>query len=456
MMETNRREFLKTMAMVGAGVGISSQAVSNVLPKISERKGRSMVGFRAEPIEKIRVGLIGVGRRGPKAVPRLPRIPDVEIRAISDLFEDRVAKQIKVLKDMGQPAPTPYFGSENEWRKLCESKEIDLVYICTPWLWHAPMAVYAMQCGKHVAIEVPAAVTIEECWQLVDTAEQTQRHCMILENCCYGEYEMFALNLCRSGVLGELVHGEAAYIHDIRKNKMLEESENGNQGKWRLEWSKKHTGNPYPTHGLGPVCQYMDINYGDRFDYLTSISSNQVGLSLAAAEKYGKDSPQAKEKYLLGDMNISVIKTYKGRTIMVQHDTTSPRPYSRLNTISGTHGILCDFPLRVALEPASHKWLDDKQLEKLKSEYEHQAWKKHKDMATKIGGHGGMDFIMDYRLCHCLKLGLPLDISVYDTALWSSLVELSERSTLNKGMPVEVPDFTRGAWKNSKPMATEW
>lgn len=443
-----RRSFLK----VAAVAGLSVQAGCRSLSRFPMRKGACMAGFRAQPLEKVRIGLLGVGHRGSGAVKRLASVPGAEITAIGDLYEDRVAKQIQALTDKGKPAPRAYFGSKDAWRNLCESKDVDLVYICTPWLLHTPMAVYAMQCGKHAASEVPAAVTLEQCWQLVDTAEETQRHFMMLENCCYGANEMFALMLCRKGVLGNLVHGEAAYIHDLRDSKLKEEEKGGYQGQWRLEWSKQHTGNPYPTHGLGPICQYMDINRGDRFDFLTSVSSAQFGLSLAAAARYGKSSKQAKTTYKLGDMNTTLIRTYRGKTIMVQHDTTSPRPYSRINTISGTKGILSDYPLRVALEPKTHEWMSEKELAELKSKYTHPLWSASGETALKVGGHGGMDYLMDLRLCHCLQKGLPLDMDVYDAALWSSLVELTERSVLRNGAPVQVPDFTRGGWKTAEPL----
>ncbi len=443
-----RRRFLKAVASVGLSVSAGCRSLSG----IPLRKGRCMAGFRAPALEKVRVGLIGTGHRGSAAVSRLASLPGVEITALGDLYEDRVAKQLRVLTDMGKPAPRAYSGSADRWRSLCESKEVDLVYICTPWLLHTPMAVYAMQCGKHAATEVPAAVTLEQCWQLVDTAESTQRQFMMLENCCYGANEMLALMLCRKGVLGTLVHGEAAYIHDLRASKLREEAEGGYQRQWRLEWAKQHTGNPYPTHGLGPICQYMDINRGDRCDYLTSVSSAQFGLSLAAAERYGRGSAQAKTVYKLGDMNTTVIRTYRGKTIMLQHDTTSPRPYSRINTISGTKGILCDYPLRVALEPKAHAWMSETELEELKRSYAHPLWSAQGATARKAGGHGGMDYLMDLRLCHCLRQGLPLDMDVYDAALWSSIVELSERSALRNGAPVEVPDFTRGGWKTAEPL----
>ncbi len=450
-MNTTRRHFLKGAMLTGGSAGLCAHTGCSSLTGLYHRRSRSMSGFQAEPLERVRVGIVGVGQRGPGAVKRLSGIPGVEITAISDLLEERVARQAKALSEMGKPVPATYFGSPEEWRKLCESDAVDLVYICTPWLWHTPMAVYAMQCGKHAAVEVPAAMTIEQCWQLVDTAEETRRHCMMLENCCYGENEMFALMLCRKGILGDLVHGEAAYIHDLRFKMMADGKESGYQGQWRLNWAKQHTGNPYPTHGLGPVCQYMDINRGDRFEYVTSVSSAQFGLSLAA-ERADGTNPKGRLDYKLGDMNTSVIRTYRGRTIMLQHNTTSPRPYSRINLISGTKGILADYPLRVALEPKSHQWISDSELAELKARYTHPLWAESGDAAKRVGGHGGMDFLMDLRLCHCLQKGLPLDIDVYDSALWSSLVELSENSVLRNGASVKAPDFTRGAWKTSDPL----
>ncbi len=449
---TNRRRFLKTVVCAGGASAVLSQAGCRALDGFAVRTGRSMAGFRATPLTSVRVGLIGVGNRGSAAIKRLAMIPGVEIRAVGDLHESRVATQVNMLTTRGKPAPKAYYGSAEVWRKMCESQEIDLIYICTPWLWHTPMAIYAMQCGKHAVTEVPAAMTIEQCWQLVDTAEQTRRHCMMLENCCYGEDELFALNLCRKDVLGELVHGEAAYIHDLRDSNLKEADETGKRDQWRLQWAKQHTGNPYPTHGLGPVCQYMGINRGDRFDYLTSISSDQLGLTRAAAKKFGSNSHQAKTAYKLGDMNTTVIKTYRGRTIMVQHDTTSPRPYSRLNLISGTKGILAGYPLRVALDPQAHDWLDPQALTTLKTKYAHPLWTQNRETALKQGGHGGMDFLMDLRLMHCLQQGLPLDIDVYDSALWSSLVALTEQSVLRKGASVTCPDFTRGGWKTAEPL----
>jgi hypothetical protein len=448
----NRRVFLETLAKSGGCAAALALPGCASFARLNGLGQASMMGFRAAPLEKVRIGLIGLGNRGSGAVTRLAKVPGVELTALCDLYDDRVAKQQKVLTDGGKPLPKGYAGSPEAWRKLCESPDVDLVYICTPWLWHTPMCVHAMCCGKHAATEIPAAVTVEQCWQLVETAEATRRHCMVLENCCYGQNEMLALSLCRKGVLGDLVHGEGAYIHDLRVSKLREESEGGRQGRWRLEWSKQHTGNPYPCHGIGPICQYMSVNRGDRLDYVTSVSSATVGLPRAAAAKYGKASPEAKVAYKQGDMNTSIIRTRRGRTIMLQHDTTSPRPYSRINMISGTQGILADYPLRVALAPDTHAWMGDKELEALKAKYVHPLWDTSGATAAKVGGHGGMDFLMDLRLSHCLRNGLPLDIDVYDAALWSSIVELSERSVLREGESVKIPDFTRGGWETAEPL----
>ena len=449
-MQVDRRSFIKVAAMVGGAAGLSSSGGCATIRKWAPRTSdATMIGFRADPIPELRVGIIGVGNRGPGAVGRLSSIAGVEITGISDLFEDRVDKQVKRLKDKGQISPDRYFGGPQEWRALCESNKNDLVYIATPWLWHTPMAVYAMQCGKHVAIEVPAALTLDECWQLVETAEAKKKHCMMLENCCYGQNEMMMLNMCRQNVLGDLVHGEAAYIHDLRNSNL---SKTKYHERWRLKWAIEHTGNPYPTHGLGPVCQYMNINRGDRFDYLTSISSGEFGLTKKAKEMFGSDSPEVRTGFKLGDMNTTIVKTFRGRTIMIQHDTTSPRPYSRLNLISGTKGIVADYPLRAAFDPHAHGWLKEKELEEMQKKYMHPLWQKSGELAKKAGGHGGMDFLMDLRLTHCLQHGLPLDMNVYDAALWSSVVELSERSVKSKGDSVKVPDFTRGGWKTADPL----
>lgn len=445
MSRYDRRDFMKTLAGAGAALGVAGP---KGLGQERPRQAKSAAALTAPPMERVRVGLVGIGMRGNGAVNRLLKIEGVEIAAICDIIEERATRASKKVEDAGRPKPKCFVKGDYDFQRLCDETDLDLVYLCTPWRWHTPQAVYAMKTGKHAATEVPAAVTLDECWQLVETAEKAQKHCMMLENCCYGQSELLILNMCRQGVFGELTHGEAAYIHDLRGLKF---HEGGYQGMWRLEHSKKRDGNLYPTHGLGPVCQYMNINRGDRFDYLVSMSSAQRGLTAFAAKKYGEDHPRAKEAYALGDMNTSIIRTVNGRTVMVQHDTTSPRPYTRHNLISGTLGTFADYPPRIALEPKAHHW-DDEKLKECREKYAHPLWRQVGELAKRVGGHGGMDFIMDFRLIHCLCKGLPLDQDVYDAATWSAVAELSEISVVKRSRSVDFPDFTRGQWKTMKPL----
>ncbi len=310
---------------------------------------------------------------------------------------------------------------------------------------HTPIAVYAMEQGKHAVTEVPAALTIEECWQLVNTSERTRRHFMQLENCNYDFFELATLNMTRQGLLGEIVHAEGAYIHDLREHNF---NDNGYWEMWRLRHMENRNANLYPTHGFGPICHTMNIHRGDKMEYLVSLSSDQFGMTAYAKEVYGEDSDYAQREYKKGDMNTTLVKTHQGKSIMIQHDVTSPRPYSRIHLLSGTKGFVQKWPIRgIALEPDAHSFMSDSAMEALLVEYEHPITKEVGEMARKVGGHGGMDFTMDYRLIHCLRNGLPLDMDVYDAAEWSAIIELSEKSIENQSMSVKVPDFTRGAWK---------
>ncbi len=456
--KTNRRDFIRIAtagaAALGLGLkGIRGNALYSSGPIVPDRPEgqKSVVGLTCNPLEKVRIGVIGLGMRGMEAVSRLLWVEGVEIKAVCDVLPDRVLQARKNVTERGFPEPAGYSSGPEEWKKLCERDDIDLVYSCTPWYLHTPNAVYAMQNGKHAAIEVPAATTLEECWLLVDTAEKTQRHCMMLENCCYDFFELATLNMARNGIFGEIMHAECAYIHDLRWLKFDEVT--GYYNMWRLKYSMNHNGNLYPTHGLGPVAQIMGINRGDRMEYLTSTSTDQVGMSLYARNKFGENSPEYRQSYELGDMNTTLVRTAKGKTIMIQHDTTSPRPYSRIHLISGTGGIARKYPVeQIALEPEAHEWLVEEEYNKLMAKYEHPLIKKIGEMAREVGGHGGMDYIMDWRLVYCLRNGLPLDEDVYDAASWSSIVELSEISVRNKSQMIEVPDFTRGSWAGTKPL----
>jgi len=448
---TNRRDFIKAASV--AGIAAVTQGTGCRTVERTAGGGQSVMGLRSLALDEVRVGFIGVGHRGPSAVKRLSRIPKCKVVGICDVFEDRAARSAADVVAAGHSKPETYSGSEEAYKKLCERPDVNLIYVCTPWHFHVPMALYAMQSGKHVCCEVPIAMTVRDCWRLVEMAEKTRLHCMMLENCCYGEDELLALSLARNGLLGELVHGDCGYIHELRAGLT-----DGTYYKdYAFEYFKRHAGNSYPTHGLGPIAQYMGINRGDRFERLVSLSSGEFGLTSFIKEKFGEDDPRAQFPYKTGDMSSTIIRTAKGRTIMVQYGRYSPRPYSRINLISGTKGTLCSYPLRVALEPKWHEWLDDKALAELKAKYTHPLWRKVSDMGRKssdvsVHAHGGMDYIMEYRLCHCLLNGLPLDQDVYDGVTWSSLVELTERSVLKDGASVEVPDFTRGAWRTAQPL----
>lgn len=456
--KTNRREFIRLAATgvtaLGFGIkGSSEKAYGSLsVPRVPSGQ-KSVMGLRCEPLEKVRIGIIGLGMRGMDAVNRLLYVDGVEITAVCDILPERVAKAKKIVLDRGFAEPAGFTDDEDAWMDLCEREDVDLVYSCTPWHLHTPNAVVAMKNGKHAAVEVPAATTLEECWLLVDTAEQTQRHCMMLENCCYDFFELATLHMARKGVFGEIMHAECAYIHDLRGWKFDKNPDTGYADMWRLKYSINHNGNLYPTHGLGPVAQILGINRGDRMEYLTSMSTNQVGMTAYAREKFGENSAEALQTYTLGDMNTTLVRTVKGKTIMIQHDTTSPRPYSRIHLISGTKGFAQKWPVtQIALEPDAHKALDDAAFEKLMEQYEHPLARKVGEKAREVGGHGGMDFIMDWRLIDCLRKGEPLDQDVYDAAAWSSIVELSEISVRNKSNSIEVPDFTRGEWERTKPL----
>lgn len=409
-----------------------------------------MSGFAAPKLDIVRIGFVGLGMRGPGAVKRMTHIDGVEIVALCDVYDDRVEKCQKILDEQGLPRAKSYSGSIDSYKEMCQNPDIDLIYITTSWEYHTPIAVFAMENGKHVATEVPAAKTIEECWQLVETSEKTQKHCMMLENCCYDFFELLTLNMARQGYFGEIVHGEGAYIHNLRD---LNFSKTGYAEMWRLKENQHRNGNLYPTHGLGPICQVMNINRGDQMDYLTSMSSNDFQMAKMAKESAANDpffNEFATDGYR-GNMNTTTVRTHKGRTIMIQHDVTSTRPYSRIHLVSGTEGVASKWPSpeRIA---KGHEWLNEEEMKKLYDQYTPEIVDKVGEMAKQVGGHGGMDFMMDWRLIDCLRNGLPLDQDVYDAALWSAIAPLSEASVANRSNSIDVPDFTCGSWKTNTPV----
>ncbi|WP_113924278.1 Gfo/Idh/MocA family protein [Cognataquiflexum aquatile] len=455
-MNNNRRDFLRLagLGLVGSALPNFAQAETPEQVLFQSLRTHSqhfnMSGYAAPKLPTVRIGIVGLGQRGPGAVDRLSKIEGVEIKALCDLMPDRVDKMKKELEGT-KHKPEGYSGSAYAWKKMVDRQDLDLIYIATPWEWHTPMAVYAMEAGKHAAVEVPAARTLEECWQLVETSERTKKHCMQLENCCYDFFELMTLSMKRDGFFGEIIHTEGAYIHDLLWLNFMKTSDGGYQDMWRLKENYRN-GNLYTTHGLGPVCQIMDINRGDQMNYLTSLSSADFQMGAKANELAETDdffAPFAEKKFR-GNMNTTIIKTQKGRSIMIQHDVTSPRPYSRLHTVSGTKAYAQKYPDPKVAQ--GHSWMKAEEMKALEEKYTPEIVRKVGELAKQIGGHGGMDFMMDWRLIDCLRNGLPLDQDVYDAALWSAVSPLSEWSVAHRSNSIDVPDFTGGSWKSNKPV----
>lgn len=420
------------MTEIGSHAAEALACVATVPPP----QGATMRGVPFAARDAVRIGFIGVGGRGSGQLHELLAVEGARIVAISDPVPEHARRAGARVVEAGQPPPA----LEADWRALCARADLDLVYICSAWDDHVPQALHAMACGKHAAVEVPACTTLADCWRLVDASERTRRHCMILENCCYEYAEMLILNMIRAGRFGTLTHAEAAYIHDLRATLLANESE----GLWRREPHITRNGNLYPTHGLGPVARYLDIHTGDRFTRLVAMSSRQAALEEYRDAHLPAGDPKRREVYRCGDMNSALIQTARGRTILLQHDVVTPRPYSRINLVQGTRGAFCDFPPRIFLDGQGHDW---QPLDAFKAQYEHPVWKEQGELARKLGGHGGMDFIMNYRLIQCFRQGLAPELDVYDAAAWSAPGPLSEISVAWDGLSLPFPDFTRGRWE---------
>jgi hypothetical protein len=435
----NRRDFFTTTA--GAVVASAAVPLANA-PEAQRKDGP----FAAPPIELVRIGYVGVGGMGSAHVRNLLKVPGCRVAAVCDINPERTAWAAKAIVDAGHPAPAVYDRGPRDFERLCAEADVDLVYNATPWEWHVPICLAAMKNGKHAAVEVPAAMSVDDCWALVESAEKHAKHCVMMENCNYGRMEMLAFHLVRTGLFGEIVHAEGGYLHDLRDIKFSKQGE----GLWRRAWSSKLNGNLYPTHGLGPVANCMDINRGDRFDYLVSMSGPSRGLQNWAADHYPSDAPERKERFVLGDVNLTLVKTANGKTISVVHDTNLPRPYSRINLVQGTKGLFQGYPNRLYIEGRGRldQW---QQAGEALAEFEHPLWKEIAAQAQGAG-HGGMDFIEDYRLVKCLREGTPTDMNVYDAAALSAVVHLSAQSTGRKSAAVDFPDFTRGRWKTTPPL----
>ncbi|HUE13216.1 MAG TPA: Gfo/Idh/MocA family oxidoreductase [Planctomycetaceae bacterium] len=460
----SRRGFLKASALTGLGAFLASfaDAVADraTLPDLGRIPRRPDGQFpvhtlATKPLERVRVAVIGL-HRGMEHVRASLGIDFAEVVAVCDLLDDRAQRAAEACSKQRGRRPAVYSGTDSIWETMVDRDDIDVVYIATPWAWHVPMCLRALERGKHAFVEVAAAMTVEDCWRLVNASERAQRHCVMLENCCYGQNELFVLNMARQGVFGELTHAECGYIHDLREVLF----ELGAEGDWRRDYHRQLDGNLYPTHGLGPVAQYLGLGRGDQFKLLVSMSSIEASLTRYRDEKQPNGGRQAGEKYVCGDMNTSIVKTELGRTIMIQHGVVSPRPYSRINALAGTGGTFFDYPVRLAInKPAryeleatgSHDWLNEKDLAKMRQMFTHPLWAKLADRSGS-SGHGGMDYVMNWRHLDCVRRGVTPDSVVYDAAAWSCIVELSTHSVAAGSMPVRFPDFTRGLWESMKPI----
>ncbi len=469
---SSRRRFLQQLGLFVGGVAATPALASLIPPSVvggdkylanpdsgigpmptwPERPAgaKYMGDFRAPQLEKVRIAFIGVGSRGGNHAYQCSIIPGAEVVAICDLKPENTARTAKRITAKGAPKPAEYSGGDQEYHKMLAEVKPDAVIVSTRWQDHAQHAIDSMKAGAHAFVEVPMAVTIKELWDIVDTSEQTQRHCMMMENVNYGRDELLYLNMVRQGVIGDLLHGEAAYIHELRGGMK-------NPSAWRPYHFIHRNGNLYSTHGLGPVAQYMNLARGeDMFARLVSYSSPAIGRAQYAEKNLPANHKLRQTDFECGDMNTSIIKTSLGRTIMVQWDETSPRPYSRHNLIQGTLGTLTGFPTRVAGEKIGdgnyHKWIQGGGMNAIYEKYEHPLWKRVGEIATKMGGHGGMDYLMLYRMVECLRQGEPLDQNVYEGALWTAVSDLSELSIRAGGAPQLFPDFTRGDWKTTHPL----
>ncbi|WP_436847216.1 Gfo/Idh/MocA family protein [Streptomyces buecherae] len=451
----SRRSVLWTAGAAGLGIGAlggqqaaaadarAAGATEATGAAPTSRRAATMIGVPFEGRSTVRVGIIGLGQRGGSMIDLFLALPGVRVVALCDVVRAKAERAARKVTAAGQPAPALYVKDDQDFERLCQRSDLDFVYVATPWDSHFAMARAAMLQGKHVGVECPAAMELNQLWELVDVSERTRRHCVQLENCAYGRNEMRVLRMAHAGLFGELLHGAGAYIHDLRA---LMFSPTYYEGPWRRRWHTRLRGDLYPNHGFAPVANYMDVNRGDRAVRVTTFGSPSLGLAAYREEHMPPGDPSWKESYIESDMSISLVQTAKGRVIRLEHNVSNPHPYSRLNILGGTKGVFEDYPPRVYLEPDrnDHQWGDFADY----ADWDHWLWKEH---ANPPGGHGGMDYIMLFRLIQCLRLGLVPDFDVYDAATWTAPLPLSHASIKANGAPQEIPDFTRGLWKKPRP-----
>ena len=429
-----------------------------------------VVGLTAPKMKTVRVAFVGLGMRGPGAVARFTHIPGVEIVALCDYEAKRAEKCQKYLREAGL-APAAIYSGAKGYEELCKRDDIDLVYVATDWDHHFPVAKCALENGKHTAIEVPSAMNLQQCWELIDLSEKNRKHCMILENCCYDWFELDSLNMAQKGVFGEVLYAKGAYIHNLDPFWDSYWSNPANDPQklgWRMKYNMENRGDVYATHGLGPVAQVMDIHRGDRFKTLVAMDTKSVHGKEYVEKKTGKPCPE----YRNGDHTTTLMRTENGKVVEIQHNVMNPQPYNRLFQLTGTRGFANKYPIEgFVLESGhmaetdgapdledldSHSFMSEENMKKLRKTYRHPIIQKYGEMAEKVGGHGGMDFFMDVRMVYCLQNGLPLDMDVYDLAEWCCLAELGSLSMDNNNCSVSFPDFTRGHWNDVKGYNHAW
>ncbi|MFI6684925.1 Gfo/Idh/MocA family protein [Streptomyces sp. NPDC050485] len=453
--EVGRRSVLRTAGAASAGLGLGAfaakPAAAEETPvpappheaRESQRQGCTMIGVPFERRSTVRVALIGLGNRGGSMIDLYLAVPGVRVVALCDPVKAKTERAAAKVTAAGRPAPAVYVHGDHDYEQLLKRGDLDFVHVATPWDSHFEIARSALLNGVHVGVECPIALQLDQLWELVNLSERTRRHCMQLENCCYGRNEMRVLRMAHAGKFGDLLHGAGAYNHDLR-GLMFDPAYY--EGAWRRLWHTRLRGDLYPNHGFGPVANYMDLNRGDRAVSIVSVGSPSLGLARYRAANMPAGDPSWKETYIESDRTISLVQTAKGRVIRLEHDVSTPHPYSRINSLGGTKGLFEDYPERIYLEP-DHKndeWGDFARY----AEWDHWLWKEH---ATPPGGHGGMDYMLVFRLMQCLRLGLVPDFDVYDAATWTSPVPLSNLSIKANGAPQQIPDFTRGEWQKARP-----
>ncbi|AKU18678.1 glycosyl hydrolase [Luteipulveratus mongoliensis] len=434
----------------GVLLGASARATAAEPPRATGQRSMANVPFAA--VETVKIGLIGLGNRVMGMVTGWTDVPGTQVVAVCDIRADRAKTAADRVAAKGKPRPKEYGGTSTSYEQMLSREELDLVYIATPWEFHYTHGKAALKAGAHVGVELPIATQLSELWDLVNTSESTRKHLWLMENCSYGRNELAMLKMAHEGVFGDVTSGHGGYLHDLRS---LLFNDGYYTDDWRRLWHTRSTASFYPMHGLAPIAAAMDINRGDRMTTLSATSTEPKGLADYRERFVPRDHRSWKETYVNGDLTTCMINTAQGRTIRAEHNVSQPRPYSRINSLEGSHGVFEDYVggdktgARVYVEP-NHSGDAWRGFEALRGEFDHWLWKELEDDAAG-SGHGGMDYVLQWRIIQQMRAGLVPDIDVYDSAAWCAPVPLSVVSLADKGRPVAIPDFTRGQWQKLRP-----